>query len=315
MCEQCVEVTDPSTSMAIVSLGSGARVKISPCPFCQLVTRAYLKDSIDVADDPDVTLVWTIKGPTQRNAWNVIGAGSDTCIGFGRTAAHVTSETDLQVGDISKSRETFFIEPKTSSLLDTGRMVDWLTSCERTHSTVCEIPTPPRFTDAFRGLHILRLIDVEARCLVERRVVEKYVALSYVWGAISNFRLTKSNKYALLERGSLKRVWHLLPWTIKDTIDLVQRLGIRYLWVDALCLLQNDAEDLDLGVNVMDLIYERAWCTVVAGCGYVSSQPHFSLCKNVGMSFKDLIISGDIRRSGVNALHINIKHSPPPTTC
>jgi len=42
----------------------------------------------------------------------------------------------------------------------------------------------------------------------------------------------------------------------------------RYLWVDALCLIQDDTEDLDRGVNAMDLIYERAWLTVVAACGH-----------------------------------------------
>ena len=48
---------------------------------------------------------------------------------------------------------------------------------------------------------------------------------------------------------------------------LTRHLGYRYLWVDALCLLQNDTGDLELGVNSMDLIYDRAWLTVVAACG------------------------------------------------
>jgi hypothetical protein len=136
------------------------------------------------------------------------------------------------------------------------------------HGPVCELPTHSAFADAFRGLHLLRLIDAEAGCLVEKRNLEKYVALSYVWGAVSNFRLTKANRTALLTPGSLKEVWSLLPETIKDTIALVQRLGGRYLWVDALCLLQNDTEDLDRGVNAMDLIYELAWLTIVAACGH-----------------------------------------------
>ncbi|KAJ4263510.1 hypothetical protein NW762_006329 [Fusarium torreyae] len=130
------------------------------------------------------------------------------------------------------------------------------------------MPTDLAFTEAFRGLYLLRLIDVKDNCLVERMCLEKYVALSYVWGAVSNFRLTKANRPALLKPGSLQTVSTLLPNTIKDAIVLVARLGCRYLWVDALCLLQNDAEDLEQGVNVMDLIYERAWLTIVASCGH-----------------------------------------------
>ncbi|KAM0549939.1 hypothetical protein ACHAPJ_009186 [Fusarium lateritium] len=130
------------------------------------------------------------------------------------------------------------------------------------------MPADLAFAEAFRGLHLLRLIDVMNNCLVEKICLEKYVALSYVWGAVSNFRLTKANRPALLMPGSLLRVFKMLPSTIRDATVLVRRLGCRYLWVDALCLLQNDAEDLELGVNVMDLIYERAWLTVVASCGH-----------------------------------------------
>jgi len=84
------------------------------------------------------------------------------------------------------------------------------------------------FLIAFRGLRFLRLIDTEADCLVEKRNLEKYVALSYVWGAVSNFRLTRANRAALLAPGSLKKVSHLLPETIKDTIALfgVWKAGI-----------------------------------------------------------------------------------------
>ncbi|KAI8682414.1 HET domain-containing protein [Fusarium sp. Ph1] len=67
--------------------------------------------------------------------------------------------------------------------------------------------------------------------------------------------------------GSLNKVSDRLPATIRDAIAVVQRLGCRYLWIDALCLMQNDADDLDQGVDAMDLIYERAWLTIVAACG------------------------------------------------
>ncbi len=60
----------------------------------------------------------------------------------------------------------------------------------------------------------------------------------------------------------------LLPRTIEDAIRLTQRLGLRYLWADTLCLVQNDADDVRLGVNTMDLIYEAAHFTIVAAEGY-----------------------------------------------
>jgi hypothetical protein len=64
----------------------------------------------------------------------------------------------------------------------------------------------------------------------------------------------------------LEFVW--LPRTLRDAILLAKRLNIRFLWIDALCLLQNSSDDLEKGVNVMDQVYERAWITIVAANGH-----------------------------------------------
>jgi hypothetical protein len=47
----------------------------------------------------------------------------------------------------------------------------------------------------------------------------------------------------------------------------VREIGLRYLWVDALCLVQDDRGDLDRGVQNMDIIYERAHLTIIAANG------------------------------------------------
>jgi hypothetical protein len=92
--------------------------------------------------------------------------------------------------------------------------------------------------------------------------------LSYVWGDVPNFRLTKANMRELLIVGSIEAVWDMLPRTIRNAIDLTNSLGLHYLWVDALCLLQNDHEDLQLGVSVMDYIYEWSLLTIIAASGH-----------------------------------------------
>ncbi|KAJ4223399.1 hypothetical protein NW759_006033 [Fusarium solani] len=104
-------------------------------------------------------------------------------------------------------------------------------------------------------------------CLVETQEFHRYVALSYIWGAVSNFKLTKSNLSRLLVPGVLREIFLRLPRTICDAVTLCRMLNVRYLWVDALCLLQNDPEDLERGVDVMDQIYERAWLTIFAATG------------------------------------------------
>ncbi|KAH8681658.1 hypothetical protein BX600DRAFT_447091, partial [Xylariales sp. PMI_506] len=71
--------------------------------------------------------------------------------------------------------------------------------------------------------------------------------------------------------GSLDDVLRHMPRTIQDAIALTRGLKQRYLWVDSLCLLQNDRHDLDEGVEVMDLVYEKALLTIVAACGHDSN--------------------------------------------
>ncbi|KAF5718556.1 hypothetical protein FMUND_5137 [Fusarium mundagurra] len=162
----------------------------------------------------------------------------------------------------------FFLEPWTGPVVDTSRILRWISSCEQLHGSKCAMPANLPFAEAYPGLRVLRLLDIEDHCIVERTCLEKYIALSYVWGGVSYFRLTKANRTALLMPDSLRKVFEMLPNTVKDAINLASRLDCRYLWVDALCLLQNDREDLELGVNVMDLVYERAWLTVAAACGH-----------------------------------------------
>ena len=75
---------------------------------------------------------------------------------------------------------------------------------------------------------------------------------TYGGGAVASFRLTTSNRNQLLLQGSIDKIWGMIPRTIQDAITLVRKLELRYLWVDALCLLQNDWQDLDRGVKFMD---------------------------------------------------------------
>jgi hypothetical protein len=85
------------------------------------------------------------------------------------------------------------------------------------------------FSDKFPGLKVLRFIDVMRYRLVEKREPVQYVALSYVWGSVSNFRLTKANRPKLMLSGALEDVFTHLPITIRNAVALVQRLNLRYL--------------------------------------------------------------------------------------
>ena len=53
---------------------------------------------------------------------------------------------------------------------------------KRLHGSTCALTTDVAFDKAFRTLEVLRLLGVQTNCLIETTSLEKYVALSYVWG-------------------------------------------------------------------------------------------------------------------------------------
>ncbi|KAL2670211.1 hypothetical protein Neosp_014678 [[Neocosmospora] mangrovei] len=275
LCEWCDKIFfDPETlyylfwetrEITHYSLGPGSRVQNSSCPFCLLVAQTFYGGHKTLAEIEDVEVSWQETVPGRR-AFQVWGSRDDTYIAFA---------TESAPGDASRrpsaprgTRLSYYVEGTTKPMIDIHRILSWISSCDELHRDKCSPPATLSFHNAYPRLPIMRFIDVNANCIVETTSLSQYIALSYVWGAVPSIRLTKANRSPLLKPGSLEKLIDLVPWTIRDAIVLVRNLGCRYLWVDALCLVQNDEEDLIRGVNAMDLIYERAWLTIVASCGY-----------------------------------------------
>lgn len=111
-----------------------------------------------------------------------------------------------------------------------------------------------------------RVLDLELGCVTPADLEDcKYVTLSYVWGDLPSFRLNGKNFEQLSVEGGLEGIRKELPKTINDAIHFTKAVGQRYLWVDALCLVQDDAEDVREGVEMMNKIYSGSYFTIVAG--------------------------------------------------
>lgn len=155
--------------------------------------------------------------------------------------------------------------PVSKSRIDVGRFRRWMSTCLHDYDhRECRSPAFDYLDRS--GLRQLRVIDVFNQCLVDAPEDCRYLALSYVWGGVPKLRLTTNNMQTLYQSGSLREHWNRIPKTIRDSIELVKLLGERYLWIDALCLVQNDKDDVEKGLTVMDLIYENATMTIIAAC-------------------------------------------------
>jgi hypothetical protein len=157
--------------------------------------------------------------------------------------------------------------------IDLADVKNWIAACDskhRHHEDCSPVPFNPAVLPRNDKRQLdFRLIDVEAMCIVYAPRKAKYVALSYVWGRTSRTRLTltSNNEEALTQPMALKSKESIIPPTIRDAITVVRELGERYLWVDSLCLLQDDEWELQECVAIMDLFYEMAAFTIIAADG------------------------------------------------
>ncbi|KAH4101976.1 hypothetical protein HBI04_191030 [Parastagonospora nodorum] len=68
-----------------------------------------------------------------------------------------------------------------------------------------------------------------------------------------------------------------LPKTFSDAIDISRVLGIQYLWIDSLCIIQDDQADWEKHVEIMASIYESSYLTLAAGASSDDDGGFFSL--------------------------------------
>jgi hypothetical protein len=175
--------------------------------------------------------------------------------------------------------------------IDVARVQNWLRACDGNHSSCTWRDTSAASTirpsdrtpdagaiDKTASLHFksgfneaatsnFRVIDIEDGYIKPVPLDTRYVALSYVWGQLPMLQLRKDNFKSFTSKGALESIYHNLPRTVTDAIDLLRALDLRYLWIDGLCLIQDDADDVTLGVSMMNSIYHGSYFTVVAAAG------------------------------------------------
>lgn len=90
------------------------------------------------------------------------------------------------------------------------------------------------------------------------------MALSYVWGAQPVFKTLEENFKKLKCPGELLHHWDLFLRSIQDAMHLAKLIGYRYLWIDSLCIIQDNDTDKMKQLVTIDTIYTRAALTIVA---------------------------------------------------
>lgn len=138
----------------------------------------------------------------------------------------------------------------------------WHAKCFKTHAASCH-PESGKSMAPFPAR--LRLIDVHRWRIVSVApgLEPDYVALSYVWGASDQPRLSSKTTAKWPTTNALRRRVDL-PQIIQDAIQVVGEIGMRFLWADALCIVQDVEEEQAIQIRQMDRIYSRASLTLVS---------------------------------------------------
>ncbi|KAJ9606340.1 hypothetical protein H2200_009301 [Cladophialophora chaetospira] len=156
--------------------------------------------------------------------------------------------------------------PKTSrSEACFNTIKSWISECS-SHHKLCTSSQevnymPSRFLDVGDN-------KVGQQILCLRSEVDKaarYAALSHSWGKTeARIKPVPKTQKANIKERMRSINWSELTQTFRDAVTITRRLNLRYLWIDALCIIQDDGDDWAVEASRMKSVYENAYIVIAA---------------------------------------------------
>ncbi|KAI1376861.1 HET-domain-containing protein [Hypoxylon crocopeplum] len=258
-------------------------LKADECSFCWIVVQSVCTTYVSKETTPEALLEKEMTATEPRECWlySYCSAKNDRIdddnpsakairIGIAYRAGGPGDNrgaVDGQIGDIQLLDEDSmrvrnsraFFGRRMDSQLNLSLAIYWLDLCETHHGVRCNGQGPASDTEP----RDLLVIDVKRNCLTKLPERANYLALSYCWPPQEMFRALMANIDSLFLPGALKQHWNELPAVIQDTINLTFEFHETYLWVDALCIVQDDPEQKLAQIAQMDRVYASALMTIV----------------------------------------------------
>jgi cytochrome c553 len=203
--------------------------------------------------------LWVECGPTVMASFDVLDrvvtelriaqAGGDSVAvdAVHAVSADIALHTDLLVQE----------DPLSQDSLAIARA--WLETCVSCHGADCSPSVgaegwmPTRLLEVVPGARIIYLRESATLSLADDA---RYVALSHCWGQGGTPFTTTTHETLHLRTGGIDI--DDLPQTFRDSVTLTKELGLRYLWIDSLCIIQDDADDWAREAMQMAHVYRNA---------------------------------------------------------
>lgn len=105
----------------------------------------------------------------------------------------------------------------------------------------------------------IRLVEISQ----ESAATSRYIALSHRWGDLSRAQRFCTYADNIAQRKERIR-YDELPASFQDAVRVTRALGVRYLWIDSLCIIQEDPDDWAAEAGRMEDVFSHAYCTIAA---------------------------------------------------
>ncbi|KAK3333074.1 heterokaryon incompatibility protein-domain-containing protein [Cercophora scortea] len=166
------------------------------------------------------------------------------------------------VSDAEREPDTHLIDPSTGSARTLALAKHWVSECTEKHGQ-CKILAedrgwyPTRLLELSDSGQSVRLIQTK-----ETAPTGRYMTLTHRWGPVDVMKLTKATFPGLAKGVQISS----LPQLFQDSIHVTRELGIRYLWIDSLCILQDrdDLSDWRHESLRMETVYSNSYCNISA---------------------------------------------------
>ncbi|KAG2045299.1 heterokaryon incompatibility protein-domain-containing protein [Suillus americanus] len=161
---------------------------------------------------------------------------------------------------------------RMKNTVDIKMVKKWIKLCHECHGDICKSLLRIGEHDNRKLPGFVRVVDVVLMAVVPAPAGCRYIALSYIWGGIgAEYWTTKDNIADRGTPGGLNTA--KLPDTITDSILFVRQLGERYIWIDTLCIIQDNSQDKFAQIHNMDLVYGLSYLTIIAAGGTTARDP------------------------------------------
>ncbi|KAK7215793.1 hypothetical protein V2G26_003796 [Clonostachys chloroleuca] len=140
---------------------------------------------------------------------------------------------------------------------------EWIRTCDNNHDCFPKAGTS-RKLDSTLPTRLLYVGSDQIRLVEPKNMAQQaYVALSHRWGdrsTHSQFCTYDAN----IERFRTNIPFTSMPKTFQDAVKVTRAIGVQYLWIDSLCIIQENKDDWETESSRMEDVFSSAYCVIAA---------------------------------------------------